>query len=306
MSSELTSESEGTIRTVAVLGAGTMGAGIAQVAALAGFSVRLHDPDGSALRRGLDLANARVAEGVKRGKVTEAQQTAARQSLAGATDLEGAIAAADLIVEAAPESMALKKKIFGTLAAQAPAGALLGSNTSSLSLTEIASAAGPAAPRVVGLHFFNPPHIMKLVEIVTAEQTSSASLARARRFVAALGKEAILVRDAPGFATSRLGLALGLEAMRMVETQVASAADIDRAMELGYGHAMGPLKVSDLVGLDVRLSIAEILQHELGDRFAPPAILRRLVRAGKTGRKSGEGFYRWDASGTPRPPEDSE
>ncbi len=284
------------IRTVAVVGAGTMGAGIAQVCAMAGCRVRLHDADPRALQRGLERALSQLDEGVARGKVAPDIRDRARGALSGAATLEEAAAAADLVIEAVPEDLDLKIGVLRSAGDLCPPPALLASNTSSLSITRIASAARDAG-RVVGLHFFNPPHVMKLVEIVRGEATTGEALHRARAFVERLGKQAIVVRDSPGFATSRLGVALGLEAMRMLEERVASAADIDRAMELGYGHPMGPLTVSDLVGLDVRLSIAEILHRELGGaRFRPPAILRRLVGEGKLGRKTGEGFHRWDGA----------
>ncbi|MDF2694246.1 MAG: 3-hydroxybutyryl-CoA dehydrogenase, partial [Labilithrix sp.] len=165
-------------------------------------------------------------------------------------------------------------------------------NTSSLSITEL-GARLKTAERTVGLHFFNPPPVMELVEVVRGLATSEDTLERALAFVKGLGKTPIVVRDVPGFATSRLGVILGAEAMRMLETGVASAQDIDRGMELGYRHPMGPLKLTDLVGLDVRLAILEHLQREIGDQFRPPAILRTMVRAGKLGKKTGEGFYRW-------------
>lgn len=289
-----------TIRTVAVLGAGTMGAGIAQTAALAGLTTRLFDVDPDALARGLDRAFSQLDEGVRRGKIAADRRDRCRELLTAAAGLPAAAAGADLVIEAVPEIMELKKRTFAEVGRVCPPEAILASNTSSLSITDIASAV-PHPERVLGLHFFNPPHIMKLVEIVRGARTSVATLEAARGFVDALGKEPINVRDTPGFATSRLGLALGLEAMRMLEEGVASAEDIDRAMELGYGHPMGPLKVSDLVGLDVRLSIAEILHAGLdGGRFAPPAILREKVRAGKLGRKTGEGFHRWDQDGRKR------
>jgi 3-hydroxybutyryl-CoA dehydrogenase len=190
--------------------------------------------------------------------------------------------------------MSLKRRVFAELERICPAAAFLASNTSALSITEIASSTRNPT-RVLGLHFFNPVATMPLVEVVRGRATSEAACARAAAFAASLGKQTIRVADAPGFATSRLGVALGLEAMRMVEDGVASAADIDRAMELGYGHRMGPLKTSDLVGLDIRLSIAETLATGLDDRrFEPPAILRRLVAEGKVGKKSGQGFYRWE------------
>lgn len=284
------------IRHVTVLGAGTMGSGIAQAASLAGFRTVLFDVDPEALRRGLERALSQIEDGVRRDKITPDQAEIARTNLSGSQDLRAGVAGADLVIEAIPENMELKRKTFAELSAACRGSAILASNTSSLSITRIAGSV-QSPQRVIGLHFFNPPHIMKLVEIVRGETTSDDVLEASRGFVAMLGKEAILVRDTPGFATSRLGLALGLEAMRMLEQDVASASDIDRAMELGYGHPMGPLRVSDLVGLDVRLSIAEILQRELdSDRFRPPEILRSLVREGKLGRKTGEGFHRWDGA----------
>jgi 3-hydroxybutyryl-CoA dehydrogenase len=200
---------------------------------------------------------------------------------------------ADLIVEAVPEVIDLKRAIFAELDARAPETAILGSNTSSLSIGAIADAT--ARPdRVVGLHFFNPVHLMKLVEVIVLEGTDPQVRSAVLDFARALGKRPIVVRDTPGFATSRLGLTLGLEAMRMLEEGVASAADIDAAMELGYNHPMGPLALTDLVGLDVRLAIAEHLASTIDDaRFAPPRVLRELVARGKLGKKTGEGFYRW-------------
>jgi 3-hydroxybutyryl-CoA dehydrogenase len=193
-----------------------------------------------------------------------------------------------------PEDLDLKRRVFSELDRLLPGAAILATNTSALSVTGIAAAT--AVPeRVVGLHFFNPVAAMPLVEVVRGRDTSPAALARATAFAVSLGKQPVVVADAPGFATSRLGVAIGLEAMRMVEEGVASAADIDKAMELGYGHRMGPLKTSDLVGLDVRLAIAETLAGGIdGRRFEPPAILRRLVAEGRTGKKSGRGFYRWE------------
>lgn len=281
------------IERVAVLGAGTMGHGIAQVATLAGCRVQLFDIDESIVSKGRSHVTANLARGVEKGKVTEEQKTAALDRLATTTSLAEAVREADLVIEAAPERMDLKKKIFAEVSGLAPEGAILATNTSSLSITEIA-AASKRPDRVLGMHFFNPPYILKLLELVRAEQTSDEVLEQARQAGERMGREMIVVSDTPGFATSRLGLVLGLEAMRMVEQGVAGAAEIDRAMELGYGHAMGPLRVTDLVGLDVRLAIAQYLHAELGgDQYRPPQILRRLVRAGKLGRKTGEGFYKW-------------
>jgi 3-hydroxybutyryl-CoA dehydrogenase len=198
------------------------------------------------------------------------------------------------VIEAAPEQLAIKREIFSRVAAIVSEHAVLGTNTSSLSITDIAAPI-PNPSRVIGLHFFNPVHIMKLLEIVVAEQTSDEVTARMRAFAERIGKQPIVVKDAPGFATSRLGLVIGLEAIRMVEQGVASAEDIDKAMTLGYGFPMGPLKLTDLVGLDVRLSIAEYLAGKLeqGAHFEPPQLLRDMVAAGKLGQKSGRGFYEW-------------
>jgi 3-hydroxybutyryl-CoA dehydrogenase len=195
--------------------------------------------------------------------------------------------------------MDLKVKLFSEAREASPPHALLGSNTSSLSITEIGQRSG-APERVVGLHFFNPPPVMPLLEIVRGLGTCDAVVDRALELAARLGKDPIVVRDFPGFASSRLGVILGAEAMRMLETGVASAQDIDRAMELGYRHPMGPLKLTDLVGLDVRLAILEHLHRELGEQFRPPAILRQMVRAGRLGKKVGLGFYRWTDDG-PQP-----
>ena len=244
----------------AVIGAGTMGAGIAQALAAAGFDIRLYDADPRVTRCG-SLAEA------------------ARE--------------ATVVIEAIVEDLGAKQALFAQLDALAPPSALLATNTSSLSVARIA-AATTRPTRVLGMHFFNPVAKMPLVELVVHAGVDPAALASARALVGRLGKTAIVVRDSPGFASSRLGVALGLEAMRMVEAGVASAEDIDTAMVLGYGHRMGPLRVSDIVGLDVRLRIAEYLHRELqAPHFEPPAILRQKVAAGELGRKTGKGFYDW-------------
>ena len=279
------------IRTVAVVGAGTMGHGIAQVAARAGYEVRLADAVPGAAAAAIARIRANLEGGVERGKLTAAERDAALARIAAGDDAAAAARGADLVIEAAPEDLDLKRALLARLAAAAPA-AVLATNTSSLSIAAIA-AATPAPGRVVGMHFFNPVHLMTLVEVVTHDGTTpearEAAVAAARR----MGKEPIVVRDAPGFASSRLGVALGLEAMRMVEDGVASAEDIDRAMTLGYNHPVGPLRLTDLVGLDVRLAIARHLHRTLGERFAPPALLARMVAEGKLGKKTGQGFYSW-------------
>ncbi|WAS92790.1 3-hydroxyacyl-CoA dehydrogenase family protein [Nannocystis punicea] len=282
------------ISTVAVIGAGTMGHGIAQVAAAAGFQTRLYDVRTDLVEAGLTKIRANLDGGVAKGKVTEDQRTATLAALRGESDLEAAVTGADLVVEAVPEKLALKQELFTKVAAHVATTAVLATNTSSLSVTAIAAGL-PHPERVIGTHFFNPVHVMKLLEIVVGQQTSPEVLATVQAWGAKLGKDCIVVRDSPGFATSRLGLVIGLEAIRMVEEKVASAEDIDKAMCLGYGFPMGPLKLTDLVGLDVRLNIAEYLAANLqqGDHFRPPALLREMVAAGKLGKKSGEGFYKW-------------
>ncbi len=275
------------MKTAVVLGAGTMGAGIAEVLARAGFETTLCDRELSLASRGLDRVKASLEKAVAKGKLASADEVLGRLSVA-----EGLGPVSDLFIEAVFEDIELKKRIFGEVSARSEE-TLLGSNTSSLSLTEIAAASqGPE--RVVGLHFFNPAPVMALLEVVRAEQTSPATLDRALELARRLGKTPVVVRDVAGFATSRLGIILGMEAIRMLEGGVASAGDIDRAMELGYRHPMGPLKLTDLVGLDVRLAIAEHLTREVGPQFSPPPLLRRMVRAGYLGKKSGRGFYRWD------------
>jgi 3-hydroxybutyryl-CoA dehydrogenase len=282
-----------TIRRVAVIGAGTMGRGIAQATAQAGYETTLFDAAPGVPERARDEIEATLQKGVARGKVTADQRTATLERLRLETELTRAVADADLVVEAVPEKLDLKRDLFRELDAGAPASAILGSNTSSLSIADIAQVVERPG-RVVGLHFFNPVHLMRLVEIVVTPGTEAEVVDAARAFVESLGKRPIVVRDSPGFATSRLGLTLGLEAMRMLEEGVATVQDIDLAMELGYNHPMGPLKLTDLVGLDVRLAIAEHLARTIDPaRFDPPDILRRLVEEGKLGRKSGEGFYMW-------------
>jgi 3-hydroxybutyryl-CoA dehydrogenase len=280
------------VQKVAVIGAGTMGTGIAQVAARAGYRTAIYDAAEGAARRSVDRIGEALSRAVERGKCTAQEREDALSRLSTAGDLESAAGEADLIIEAAPEDLALKLELFGRLSRAARGDAILASNTSSLPISAIAAAARHPA-RVIGLHFFNPVPVMKLLEIVQGERTDPMVVTACRAVGGRLGKEVVVVRDAPGFATSRLGIALALEAMRMVEEGVASVEEIDRAIELGYGHPMGPLKLTDHVGLDVRLAIADHLLSELGERFRPPQILRRMVRAGQLGTKSGEGFYKY-------------
>ncbi len=291
-----------TFRVVAVVGAGTMGRGIAQAAARSGRAVALVDAEHEQLHAARAAIEATLEHGIERGKLTAPEKAETLERIRLETELGEALMDADLVVEAIPEILDAKRELFGELDARTPSSTVLASNTSSLPIAALADAT--ARPeRVVGLHFFNPVHAMRLVELVVLPATDSNVRTALEAFVRSLDKQPIVVRDSPGFATSRLGVALGLEAIRMLEEGVASAADIDAAMELGYRHPMGPLKLTDLVGLDVRLSIAEHLAAALDDRrFEPPALLRRLVAEGKLGKKSGAGFYRW-VDGEARPEE---
>lgn len=276
----------------AVIGAGTMGLGIAYVLAAAGDTAVLVEAEAGRRDGALDSLRA-VAEGaVSRGKLERADAEAILERLstvASISDLptEGA----DLVVEAVPERIDLKHMILRQIEDHC-APTILASNTSGLSIDGLADCLANAG-QFLGLHFFNPVWVMSLVEIVRGPRTEPKVLDAARELVLRIGKEPIVVNDAPGFATSRLGVAIGLEAMRMFADGVASAADIDKAMELGYRHPMGPLRLTDLVGLDVRLDIARHLEKTLGPRFAPPQVLIDKVANGELGKKSGKGFYDW-------------
>lgn len=281
-----------TIETIGVIGAGTMGHGIAQVAAAAGYRVLLRDVDRDTLAQGIRCIESNLEKGIQLGKLTEADREKTLEQIHGTTHLE-TLSDADLIVEAVPERMELKQAILREMEALSDRQFIFASNTSSLSITEIAKAS-ENPERVVGMHFFNPVHLMRLLEIVVGKATSDVTVETAREVGRRMRKEPIVVNDVPGFASSRLGVALGLEAMRMLEQGVASAPDIDKAMELGYNHPVGPLKLTDLVGLDVRLNIAEYLHRTLrSEAFRPPDVLRQMVEEGKLGKKSGEGFYNW-------------
>jgi 3-hydroxybutyryl-CoA dehydrogenase len=278
---------------VAVIGSGTMGHGIAYVAALAGCDVRLTDSRPEALPQALDKIEALLVSGVKRGKLAADGHAAVRKRIRVEPQIRAAVSDADIVIEAVVEDLGIKQRLFAEVERAAPPKALLASNTSSLSIAQVAATLTQPA-RLIGMHFFNPVHVMKLVEVVTHGCESGAAADRAVAFARQLGKEPIVVRDSPGFASSRLGVVLGLEAMRMLEQGVASAEDIDKAMELGYNHPMGPLKLTDLVGLDVRLAIAEYLHATLGkSQYEPPQILREMVKKGELGRKTGKGFYTW-------------
>lgn len=281
------------IRQIAVIGTGTMGRGIAYLSALAGYDTVLFDADVAALDAARAAVESTLRKGVEKGKVSEEAAGAAAARVQVATDLEPAVRCADLIIEAVPEILDLKRDLFAQADLYCGEHTILATNTSSISITMLAGNV-ERRDRFIGLHFFNPPHLMKLIEIVRGERTSDATVEEVWQVAQKMGKHPILVRDSPGFATSRLGVTIGLEAIRMLEEGVATAEDIDRAMELGYNHPMGPLRLTDLVGLDVRLGIAEYLASTLGPRFEPPQLLREMVAAGKLGQKTGEGFYRWN------------
>ena len=277
---------------MAVLGGGTMGVGIAYVAAQAGYGVLLVEPDDRRVDTLWVTIRDAVASAIARGKMDDAQGDALIGRIARVASIELLPEGLDLIVESVPERLDLKLDVLSRAAARAPR--LLASNTSALSIDRLAGAvADPQA--FLGMHFFNPVWSLKLVELVRGAVTSDAALEWARTFVARLGKESLTVRDVPGFATSRLDLIASLEAMRMLESGVASAEDIDRAAVLAYRHPVGPLRLSDIVGLDVRLDIARTLEAAHGARFAPPALLVRMVEEGKLGAKSGQGFFTWPA-----------
>ena len=280
------------IQNVAVLGAGLMGRGIAYVAALGGYTTSLQDTSREQLEKGVNEISAILEKGVATGKVAEGDALDARKRLRSFTSLEEAVRQADLVIEAVPERIELKLEIFAQADRAAPAHAILASNTSSLSITEMA-AATKRAPQVVGLHFFNPVHRMRLLEIVRALETSERTLATCAEVARRLGKDCVTVRESPGFVTSRINAMIGNEAFYMLQEGVASAADIDKALKLGLNHPMGPFELVDLVGLDTRLSILRFLHRTLGEKFRPCPLMEQYVAAGRLGRKSGRGVYEY-------------
>ena len=282
------------IQNVAVLGAGIMGRGIAHVAALGGYNTVLQDTSREQLEKATNDIGAILEKGVAMGRVTDSEAVEARRRLRTVASLDDAARQADLVIEAVPERMDLKVEIFAQLDRVAPAHAILASNTSSLSITEMA-AATRRAPQVVGMHFFNPVQRMKLLELVRALETSEKTLAQCEEVGRKMGKECVTVRESPGFVTSRINAMIGNEAFYMLQEGVASAADIDKALKLGLNHPMGPFELVDLVGLDTRLSILRFLHRTLGEKFRPCPLIEQYVAAGRLGRKSGRGVYEYPA-----------
>lgn len=284
------------ISTIAVLGAGTMGRGIAHVAAQAGYQTHLYDTSAEALKKAEASIHKNLAKGVELKKVDPQVAERARQALRLYDNLLDAVERADLIIESVPESIALKIETFRGVALHAPEHALFASNTSALSITEMAAATGRPG-RFAGMHFFNPVHVMKLIELIRGLETSQETIDALRAVGERMGKEIVVVNEAPGFVTSRINALIGNEAFRMLQEGVASAEDIDKALKLGLNHPMGPFEMVDLVGLDVRLSILEFLHRSLGEAYRPNQILVQHVRAGRLGRKVGRGVYTYNENG---------
>lgn len=282
-------------RSIGIVGCGLMGSGIAQCAAEAGLDVRVKEANEAMLAKGLARISSAWERAVAKGKLTEDQRTALTHRLHGTTALAD-LAYCDLVVEAVPERMDLKLQTFAELDRVLVPGALLCTNTSSLSVAQLSPALSPQRlPRLAGLHFFNPVPVMPLVEVVRTLATDEATLAALRAFVQKLGKTAVLAPDAPGFVVNRLLVPYLLDAMRCAEQRLASVEDLDTGMKLGCGHPMGPLHLSDFIGLDTMQSVADVLFEAFGEpRFKAPSVLRQLVAAGRLGRKSGSGFYRWE------------
>jgi 3-hydroxybutyryl-CoA dehydrogenase len=281
------------ITKASVVGAGTMGHGIAFILAEAGIDTCLIDESSSALKKGEESIERLIDDSVQKERIGLEQADEISDLLSSSLDLD-AMAGSDLVIEAVSEDLALKRHIFSLADALIDDHGLLASNTSGLSITAIANAV-VQKDRVLGLHFFNPPHIMKLLEVVVHDEVSIEAVNMAKELALRLRKECIVVNDSPGFAASRLGITFSLEAIRMLESGVAGVVELDTAMRLGFGHPMGPLMLTDWVGLDVRLAICEHLYRSLDSAvFEPPDLLRRMVRAGFLGRKSGTGFYEWD------------
>ena len=285
------------VRTVAVIGSGTMGSGIAQVCAQTGWETRLFDAFPDSLQKGMNSIDEFWKGGIVRGKNTEEQVKEWSHKLIPCENLEEALLGVDLVIEAVPEKIYLKRSIFQKIEHLAPENAILATNTSGLRISDIASVV-KNPERVVGMHFFNPVPIMKLLEVIKHDLSSDGIINEVIEIGREMGKTTIVVGDIPGFATSRLGVVLGNEAIRMLAEGVASASDIDTAMKLGYKHPMGPLELSDLVGLDVRRDILNNLAESFDDpSYLPHPLLVRLVESGELGKKTGRGIYNWSEEG---------
>jgi 3-hydroxybutyryl-CoA dehydrogenase len=288
------------VKTIAVIGAGIMGRGIAHAAALGGYRTILEDILPNALRRAESEIRANLDQAVELGKVTPADAAAAFERLEYASSVEEAARQADLVIEAVPEEMESKIEIFTLLDKVCRPGTILASNTSSLSITEIASVTY-RAKKIVGMHFFNPVHKMKLLEIVRALETDDDTIATAVEAGRRMRKEVVVIKESPGFITSRINAMIGNEAFYMLQEGIASAADIDKALKLGLNHPMGPFELVDLVGLDTRLHILEYLHKTLGEKFRPAPLLVQYVKAGRLGRKAGRGVFEYPEAAAARP-----
>ena len=280
------------ISKITVLGAGTMGHGIAHAAIAGGFTTRMYDVSDAAVARGRAAIEAIVKKGVELGKVAAADAGAIMDRLSVTTSLADALQDAQFIIEAAPEKIDVKLALFAQIDQLAPAAAVIGSNTSALSITELAGSLGNPS-RVAGMHFFNPVHRMKLIEMVQALESAPDTLAAIEQVSRRMGKETVLVRESPGFITTRVNASIGNEAFYMLMEGVASARDIDKALKLGLNHPMGPFELVDLVGLDTRLSILEYLHRSMGEKYRPGPLLAQYVKAGRLGRKVGKGVYEY-------------
>ena len=278
--------------TVLVVGSGTMGAGIAQVAATAGYRTLVHDSSSEQIERGIARVKTDLDKGVQLGKVPAEMRDLALTNIAPAKDLERAASEASFVIEAIIEELAAKQQLFQTLVRSAPKETVFATNTSALSITEIAASSG-AADRVVGMHFFNPVPRMALVEVIRGLETSDSSVATTVAVARKMGKEPVEINEFPGFATSRINAMIGNEAFFMLMEGVGSARDIDKAIKLGLNHPMGPFELGDLVGLDVRLKVLEYLHSTLGEKFRPCPLLVKYVKAGRLGRKTGRGVYEY-------------
>ena len=284
------------VERVAVIGAGTMGRGIVHAAALGGFRVTLQDVDSGVLEGALEGIQKEMQKAVERDRIDEGEMRGGLERISPTESLEEAVKEADLVIEAVPEEMELKLEIFGRLDKLCPERAVLATNTSTMSPTEIAAATS-RPERCIAMHFFNPAHKMKLVELVRGLETADETVEAARDVAERMGKETVEVEEFPGFVTSRINCLVGNEAMNMLVEGVASAPDIDKALRLGLGYPMGPLELADLVGLDARLRNLEHLHQTLGEKYRPSPLMYELVAAGHYGRKSGRGIYEYDEDG---------